>query len=76
MASQLALGKGMELKFERNVWDLVPAAPPTSSLATRLAANENSSFFPSMVKSKPGDISIVDKPGTLLLWYDSPKKTT
>jgi hypothetical protein len=41
-----------------------------SSLATRLAANENTGFFLGLVKPQPGDISIVDKPGTLLMWYD------
>jgi len=40
-------------------------------LATRLAANENTRFFVGMVKLQPGDISIVDKPGTLLMWYDT-----
>jgi hypothetical protein len=39
-------------------------------LATRLAANENTGFFLGLVKPQPGDISIVDKPGTLLMWYD------
>jgi hypothetical protein len=39
-------------------------------LATRLAANENTGFFRGLVKPQPGDISIVDKPGTLLMWYD------
>jgi hypothetical protein len=28
-------------------------------------------FFRGMVKSKLGDISIVDEPGTLPSWYDS-----
>jgi hypothetical protein len=41
-----------------------------SSLATRLAANENTGFFLGLVKPQPGDISIVDKPGTLLMCYD------
>jgi len=37
-----------------------------------LAADENPHFFRSMVKPKPGDISIVQKTGTFLLWYDKP----
>jgi hypothetical protein len=44
-------------------------SPP--QVATRLAANENPGFFRGMVKSKLGDISIVDEPGTLPSWYDS-----
>jgi hypothetical protein len=46
------------------------------SLATRLAANENTGFLLSLVKPQPGDISIVDKPGTLLMWYDNSKITS
>src|ERR1700722_13846963 len=49
----------------------LPEPRCASPLATRLAADENPRFFRGMVKSKPGDISIVDKPGTLLMWYDT-----
>jgi len=43
-----------------------------SSVATRLAANENTGFFLGMVKPQPGDISIVENAGTFLMWYDTP----
>jgi hypothetical protein len=36
-----------------------------------LSADEDTSFFFGMVKLQPGDISIVDKAGTFLLWYDT-----
>jgi hypothetical protein len=36
-----------------------------------LSADEDTSFFFGMVKPQPGDISIVDKAGTFLLWYDT-----
>ena len=42
-----------------------------SSLATRLAANENNGLFLGTVKTQPRDISMVDKPGTFLMWYDN-----
>jgi len=32
--------------------------------------SHQSSHSPAMVKPKPGDISIVVKTGTLLMWYD------
>ena len=36
-----------------------------------LSTDEDTSFFFGMVKPQPGDISIVDKPGTFLMWYDN-----
>src|SRR5439155_15244610 len=36
-----------------------------------LSTDEDTSFFFGMVKPQPGDISIVDKPGTFLMWYDT-----
>jgi hypothetical protein len=36
-----------------------------------LSTDEDARFFFGMVKPQPGDISIVDKPGTFLLWYDT-----
>jgi hypothetical protein len=35
-----------------------------------ISAHENTDHFSGLVKLQPGDISIVDKPGTLLMWYD------
>src|SRR5437870_290612 len=36
-----------------------------------LSTYEDTSFFFGMVKPQPGDISTVEKMGTLLLWYDN-----
>jgi hypothetical protein len=33
-------------------------------------ADENARLFRGIVKPQPGDISIVDKTGTFLMWYD------
>jgi hypothetical protein len=35
-----------------------------------LPTNENADVFIGMVKRQPGDISMADKTGTFLLWYD------
>src|SRR2546428_5637554 len=45
-----------------------------SSVATRLAAYENTGFFLGMVKPQPGDISIVENAGTFLMWYDTRRR--
>ena len=36
-----------------------------------LPTNENADVFIGMVKRQPRDISMVDKTGTFLLWYDT-----
>jgi hypothetical protein len=36
-----------------------------------LPTNENADVFIGMVKRQPGDISMADKTGTFLLWYDT-----
>ena len=48
---------------------LIQEAQQPITLGEKLAANENSGLF-RHVKTKSRDISIVDKPGTLLMWYD------
>jgi len=58
---------------------LFPRAPfpqtqirQASSLAAKkISGHDDTSFFFGMVKPQPGDISIVDKLGTLLMWYDT-----
>jgi hypothetical protein len=35
-----------------------------------LSTNENTDIFIGMVKRQPGDISMVAKMGTFLMWYD------
>ncbi len=40
---------------------------------TNLQTHVHSSFFSGWVKPQPGDISIVEKTGTFLMWYDIPK---
>jgi hypothetical protein len=39
--------------------------------AKKISGHDAASFFFGMVKLQPGDISIVDKPGTFLMWYDT-----
>ena len=76
-AASTALGEGRDCPFPRAP---IPepyaiSSSPTyspSSLATRLAANENTGYFLGLVKPQPGDISIVENAGTFLLWYDKP----
>jgi hypothetical protein len=51
-----------------------PAAQPSSgfesSLEKRLFSKGTRPLFRGSMKPKPGDISIVDKTGTFLMWYD------
>jgi hypothetical protein len=52
-----------------------PAAQPSSgfesSLEKRLFSKGTRPLFRGSMKPKPGDISIVDKTGTFLMWYDN-----
>ena len=57
-----------------------PAAQPSSgfesSLEKRLFSKGTRPLFRGSMKPKPGDISIVDKTGTFLLWYDNVQTCT
>src|SRR5262249_31452038 len=48
---------------------LVPTTT-RASLATWLSADENPGVFAGLVIQHAGDISIVERSGTFLLWYD------